>query len=171
MKKTTLIIVSIVIIIFIGIFSLYYFWFTKTEKEIAARCQGFVPNWPSFVDCYGTVAINDGWDMDYLSIRDHIRDYTIARVYNREQYLYIDNKVFVINRQNIESSSSDEVKTIYNQKLFQDGKLTYTSYDRISDIPIYLIIDTLSGEVKAYKDLNSVAKTEIKYFSEIEDKN
>lgn len=170
MKKNLLIITSIVAIIFIGIFTLYYFWFTKPEKEIAIRCQGFVPNWPSFVDFYGTVTINDGWDMDYLSIRDHIHDYTIARVYNQEQYLYIDNKVFVINRKNIESSSSDGVKTTYNQKLFQNGKLLYTPYDRVSDIPTYLIIDTILGEVKAYKNISDIPIDQQNSFKDLENK-
>lgn len=95
--------------------------------------------------------------MKYLGLKNNLfHDYTIARVYNREQYLYIDNKIFVINRKNIESISSDGAKITYKQELFQNGKLVYTPYDRISDIPTYLIIDTILGEVKAYSNISDI---------------
>lgn len=170
MKKITLIIISIIAIVFISGFTIYYFWFTKPEKEIFEKCQGFVPSWADFIDCRGIVSINDGWDMDYLSINDHIHKYEIARVYNQNQYVFAQDKLFVINRKNIENSSSNGDKITYYQELFQNGKLADNSYTKVSDIPTYLIIDTISGEVKAYKNLSEVPVDQQPSFKELENK-
>lgn len=170
MKKITLIIISIISVIFISGYTLYYFWFAKPEKDIAQRCQGYLPSWMSFIDCHGVVSINDGWDMDYISIEDHIREYEIARVYNVNQYVFVQDKLFVINRKNIENSSSNGDKITYYQALFQNGKLVDNSYTKISDIPTYLIIDTISGEVKAYKDLSEVPIDQQNSFKELENR-
>lgn len=154
----------------ISVLLAYYFSFVTPKKTVAKKCQGFIPNWADFVDCYGVVTINDGWDMDYLSFKDHINKYEIARVYNQNQYIYTDNKIFVINRKPIENSSSNGNETIYYQKLFQSSQLIEKSYNAISDIPIYLVVDTISGEVQAYKNISDVPENKRAYFIELESK-
>jgi hypothetical protein len=167
MIKKTKIIISLVVVLVISIPLLYYFIFVVPKKEIAEKCQGYYPYWGNFVDCQGVIAINDGWDMDYLSIKDHIHNYEIARVYNRNQYIYSDNKIFVINKKNIKNSSSDGIKNTYYQELFQNGQLMESSYEVVSDIPTYLVVDTVSGETKAYKTISDVPKDQQIYFNDI----
>ncbi|OHA58446.1 MAG: hypothetical protein A2571_01550 [Candidatus Vogelbacteria bacterium RIFOXYD1_FULL_44_32] len=167
-RKLLIIVTSVTLIILGGAMFLYYFWFVAPEKKIALECQNFVPSWLDFIECSGVVAINDGWDMDYISLKDHVHDYEIARVYDQKQYLFVENKLFVINQKYIENSASDNVEVTYYHKLFQNGKLIENSYGSISDIPTYLIVDTKTGEVKAYKDLMEASEAEKKYFSEIE---
>ncbi len=166
--KITIIVVSLVTMTFAGLFLLHYFWFTAPEKKIAAECQGFVPAWLDYVDCSGVVAINDGWDMDHISIRDHIHDYEIARVYNQDQYIFAEGKLSVINRKYIENSASDGVETTYYQRLFQNGEIVRHPYSAISEIPAYLSVDTQTGEVNAYSNIDDVPKNDQKYFLEIE---
>ena len=169
MKKKTIIITSSIVVVLVIIISIVgYYSFVVPKEVVAERCQNYMPNWENFVECYGVVVITDAWDENYLSLKDHIHEYEIARVYNQKQYLHVDGKVFVINRKNIEKSSSNKVKRTYYQELFQNGKLTEKSYDSISDIPTYLVIDTQSGEVKAYKDLTEASEVEKIYFSAIE---
>ncbi|MCE9585115.1 hypothetical protein K8Q94_00640 [Candidatus Nomurabacteria bacterium] len=168
MKKITLIIIGAIAVISIGGFILYFFWFIKPEKEIAEKCQGFTLNWTDFIDCHGIVSIHDGWDMDYLSIDDHMHDYEIARVYNQNQYIFSDNKVFVKNLKTIEGSSYDGLKTEYYQRLFQDGEVVRNFYDAVSDIPTYLVVDIVSGEAKAYKAIIDVPEAEKAYFEDLE---
>ena len=105
--------------------------------------------------------------MDYLSLRDHVHNYEIARVYHVNQYVFLQDKLFVINRKNIENSSSNGDKVTYYQELFQNGKLTETEYSSISDIPNYLVIDVLSGECKTYKTISDVPKDQQVYFNDI----
>lgn len=168
--KITIIIVSLVILTFAGLFLLYYFWFTAPEKKIAAECQGYIPAWPSFIECSGVVAINDGWDIDYISIRDHVHDYSIAHVYNRNQYVFAEGKLFVINREYIENSASDGVETTYYQTLFQNGKMVDHPYSAISEIPTYLSVDVQTGEVNSYNNIDEVPKENKEYFLETENK-
>jgi hypothetical protein len=163
-KKKVLIIFSILAIFLVAISLAYYYSFVAPKEDIAERCQGFVPNWMDFIDCHGVVSINDGWDMDYLSLKDHVHEYEIARVYNQDQYLYVDGKVFVINLNPIEGSASDGLKTEYYQRLFQNGKLVENPYSAISDIPTYLVIDTQSGETQAYRTVDEVPQEYRQYF-------
>jgi hypothetical protein len=170
MTKKIKIIIAIIAILFIAFLGTHYFMFEYPKIGIAKKCQGFVPTWTDFIDCYGIVSINDGWDMDYISLKDHIHKYEIARVYNQNQYIYINNKIFVINLKNIENSASDGFNTTYYQKLFQGGNLIENEYDSISNIPNYLVIDTENGEVKTYKNIDEVPNSEKKYFEDIKNK-
>lgn len=169
-NKTIIIISSIVVVLAIIISIAYHYSFVVPKEAVAERCQNYVPNWENFVECYGVVVVTDAWDEDYLSLKDHIHDYEVARVYNQNQYRYVDGKVFVINRNNIEKSSSNGSKTTYYQALFRNNKVIEKSYDSISDIPVYLVIDTKSGEVQDYKKINEVPQSEQDYFKEIEAK-
>lgn len=169
-KKTTIIIIIVFTTLIIGALIAYYFMFIAPKKDIAEKCQGFVPNWVDYIDCHGVVSINDGWDMDYISLKDHVHEYEIARVYNQDQYIYTDNKIFVINKKIIEGSVSNGKRIKYYQELFQNGELKTNYYDIILDIPTYLIINTVSGEVKAHKDITEVPEVEKSYFIQLENK-
>lgn len=170
MKKTLLIITGILLIVFVGLSLVYYFGFVLPEKKIAKECQGFIPGWLDFIECSGVIAINDGWDMDYISIKDHVHDYEVARVYNQNQYVFANKKLFVINRKYIENEASDGKETTYYQKLFQNGKLIENSYNSTSTIPNYLIVETQTGEARSYKNIGEVPQSEQDYFKDIQDK-
>ena len=144
--------------------------FTIPKKTLAERCQNYVPNWQNFIECYGVVVITDAWDEDYLSLSDHVHNYEIARIHNQDQYRYINGKLYVINKKYIENSSSNNIKITYYQKLFQNNKLNENPYDFIYSIPTYLVIDTQSGEVKAYKNIDKAPQLEQGYFRELEGK-
>ena len=79
-KKAILIIFAVLVLLVAGISLVYYCSFIIPKKDIAEKCQGFVPNWTDFIDCQGVVSINDGWDMDYISLKDHVHKYEIARI-------------------------------------------------------------------------------------------
>lgn len=168
MKKKITILISILLLLIIGGSLTYYFMFEAPKKGIAERCAGYVPNWQNFIDCHGVIAFTDSWDVDYISLKDHIHDYEIARIYNLDQLIYVADKIFVINRNTIKGTISDSTKTQYYQELFQNGQLETNYYDSISDIPTYLVIDYVSGEVKAYSDINEVPQDYKQYFSEIQ---
>lgn len=169
-KKTIIIISSVLVVLAIIISTAYYYSFVVPKEAVAERCQNYMPNWENFIECYGVVVVTDAWDEDYISLKDHIHDYEIARIYNQDQYRYADGKVFVINRKNIEKSSSNGIKTTYYQALFQNNKVVEKPYDNVSDIPTYLIIDTQSGEVRDYKDISEASQSEQDYFRELEGK-
>lgn len=168
MKKNKItIIVSVVILLVIGLSLAYYYSFVAPKKAIAERCANYVPYWTDFVECYGVVVINDGWDMDYLSIRDHVHEYEIARIYNLNQLVHTEEKIYVINRKIIEGQTSDGIKIEYYQKLFQNDEVVKKYYDSISDIPTYLVIDYKSGEVSAYKNITDVPENDRGYFEQL----
>ena len=167
MTKKNLTIISVVLVLVAVVSSAWYLSFIAPKKLVAEKCHGFVPNWADFVDCHGMISINDGWDMDYLSLKDHVHKYEIARVDNQNQYIYENNKIFVINRKAIENSSTNGTKTIYYQELFQNGRLSDNPYGEISDIPTFLVVETISGEVEAYKNITDVPIGQQGYFTEI----
>jgi|SRR3989339_270104 len=166
-KKTTIIIISILLLLIIGGSLTYYFMFEAPKKGIAERCAGYVPNWENFIDCHGVITITDSWDVDYISLKDHIHDYEIARIYNMEQFTYVADKIFVINRKTIKGTISDGTKIRYYQELFQDGQLETNYYDSISNIPTYLVINYVSGEVETYSNIDEAPQEYKQYFLEI----
>jgi hypothetical protein len=171
MKKKTLIITfSILVLLIVGAWFSYYYIFEAPKKDIVARCAGYVPYWENFIECYGTIAITDGWLSDYISLDDHIHNYEIAGIDNINQYIHTDNKIFVINRHLMEGSSSDGTRTRYYLDFFQNGKLTTNYYDSISDIPTYLVIDFRSGEVEAYKNIDEVPQEYRQYFLKLQNR-
>lgn len=150
---------------------LCYNYFIKIPTQIIAeRCIGYDPEWEDLEDCYGVISIRTGWDINYYYLYDHIHGYEVARIFSIKQYFRNDGKIFVVNRQTIENASSNDGKTIYYQKLFQNGKVTNNSYNNISDIPTYLVINMQSGEVVVYKNIADVPQSEQSYFREIEGK-
>jgi hypothetical protein len=170
-KRTTLFISSAVVIFAISVSFAYYHSFVVPKKIIAEKCGNYVPNWNNFIDCYGVIVINDAWDVDYLSVRDHIHEYEIARVYNQDEYIHINEKIFIINMSTIEGQVSDGEKIQYSQELFQGGRLVTNYYDSISDIPTYLIVNIQSGEVRAYKNLEDVPPEEQTIFEQLKINN
>jgi hypothetical protein len=171
MKKRVLVVLgSILLLLIVGVALAYYLIIVVSKKEVAERCQGYIPNWSNFIDCHGVIVINDAWDVDYLSLKDHVHGYEIARVHDKNQYVYVDGNIFVINRKIIEGSTSDGARTRYYQKLFQNGMLVTNYYDSVSDIPAYLIIDSESGEVRAFQNIAQVPENKQKYFDQIKEK-
>lgn len=168
MNKKILSIVIIFVVILAVSYFVYHYSFIVPKKGIIEKCEGYIPDWSNFIDCYGVVSITDAWDVDYLSLKDHVHGYEIARVYNFNQYLYVDGKLYVINRDIIEGQTSDGKKTQYYQKLFQNGEISIDYYDSLSDIPTYLIVNTKTGDVRAYRDKTEISETEKIYFSDIE---
>jgi hypothetical protein len=167
-KKTIIIIISILVLFVFGSLFIYYYIFETPKKVIAERCAGYDPNWETFINCYGVITITDSWDKDYISLKDHIHGYEIARIYNLKQFINNDEKIFVINRKTIEGSVSNGKKTQYYQELFQNSHLVTSNYDSILDIPTYLVIDYRSGEVEVYKNTESIPQKYKKYFLEIQ---
>jgi hypothetical protein len=167
MKAST--IAVIIVSILVGAVSIaYYFEFVVPEREIVQRCAGYAPNYMDFLECHGVISITDGWDMDYLSLTDHVHKYEVARIYDLKQYIHTDEKIYVINRNTIPRSSSNGSRTLYYQKLFQNGKVVENDYLSISEIPTYLVIDYKSGEVRTYRNIEEVPDAEGSFFAELE---
>ncbi len=168
MKNKKIPYVLIIPLLIIAIFAFSYYYFIRIpNKKIAERCIQYDREWANLEDCYGLISLRYGWDIDYYYLLDHIHDYEIARIYNLDQYIYENNKIFVINRKTIENSSSNGIKTTYYQELFQNGKLSDNPYSEISDIPTFLVVDTVSGEVQAYKNITDVPSDQQSYFTKI----
>lgn len=170
-KKTLITTISISVLLIAGAWIAYYFVFEVPKKDVAERCAGYIPDWENFIECYGVISITDGWLSDYISLDDHIHKYEIAGIDNINQYIHTDDKIFVINRHLMEGSSSDGIKTTYYLDFFQNGKLATNDYDSISDTPTYLIVDTKTGEVEAYKNIDEVPQEYRNNFAELENKN
>lgn len=166
-KKTILIIGAVLVLLLIGVLLAYYYSFVVPKKAIAERCENYVPNWENFIDCYGVISVTDAWDVDYLSLKDHVHKYEIARVYNSEQYSYSEGKIYVTNKNTIEGQTSNGQRTYYYQKLYRNNKISTEYYNSISDIPTHLVINTKTGEVKVYKSLTEASETEKQYFAEL----
>lgn len=146
----------------------YYYFIKIPTKRISERCIQYDPKWENLEDCYGLISIRYGWDIDYYYLLDHVHDYEVARIYGLDQFVYQNGKILVINRQAVEEGETDGVKAKYRQKTFQNGQLTESSYDDISEIPTYLAIDTVSGEVEAYVSAGDAPAEYRPYFSELE---
>lgn len=168
-KYLILIIIVLVLLVLSGI-AFYQHYVLVPEKAILSKCPNFEPNWSDFVDCYGIITINDGWDKNYLSLKDRLHNYEVARVYNLDQIVNAGDNIYVINRKTIEGSVSDGSKIQYYQELFQNGKLTTNYYDSTNSIPTYLVINYKTGEVRSYKDINMIPEIEKSYFAEIKNK-
>jgi hypothetical protein len=169
MKASTILVIIFALLIGGGLLA-YYFEFVIPEREIAQRCANYVPNWMDFLECHGSIVIQDGWDRDYLTLKDHMHEYEVARIYNLNQYKYTDRSIYVKNRKVIEGSVSDGVKVEYYQRLFQNGKVSRSYYENVSEIPTYLVIDFKTGEVRAYKNIGEAPEDEQVYFIEIENR-
>lgn len=167
MKAST--IAAIIVSVLVGVFSIaYYFEFVVPGREIAVKCFGYKPDWMVFLDCHGVITITDGWDMDYISLRDHIHKYEVARVYSLDQYKIVGELLYVINRKTIQGSSSNGVRTLYYQRLFQNGNIIEYSYSNVSEIPTYIVINYKSGDARAYKSIDQAPGDEKSVFSELE---
>jgi hypothetical protein len=75
-----------VTIVFFGGIAGYLLWIAPA-KLVAEKCQGLEPRWSDFIDCDGAISVTDNWDTDYLSVKDHVHNYEIARVHNKNQYI------------------------------------------------------------------------------------
>jgi hypothetical protein len=95
----------------------------------------------------------------------------LANIYNLDQYVLADGKMYVKNRK-VETyqTTFPDGKIQYYQDLFQNGDIKTYYYDRLSDIPTYLVIDYISGETVAYKSIADVPPNEKQYFEGIENK-
>lgn len=158
----------VALVLFIGGLIAYYQLFVIPEREVAQRCANYVPNWMDFLECHGSIVIQDGWDRDYLTLKDHVHKYEVARIFNLNQYKHTNRNIYVINRKVIEGSVSDGVKVSHYQELFQNGEVSRSYYDEVSEIPTYLVIDFGTSEVRAYKNIGEVPENERINFIELE---
>jgi hypothetical protein len=154
--------IVIVFVIFFG-----YKYITTPSNDVLDRCIGYNYKWENFIDCYGVVSIRDGWDIDYLYLQDNLRDYDLAWIDDFNQFKVVDNILYVKSREPIPMSLGSGENATYLQKLFVNGELKYFKYESPSEIPLYLIVDTISGEAKAYKTIEDVPEEAREYFGEI----
>jgi hypothetical protein len=171
MKKSTILLsCTVLTVILIGVVLAYYYIFEFPKRSIAERCAGYIPYWETFIDCSGVITITDAWDTNYISIDDHLHGYQIAEIYNLNQITQKNQKMYVINHAISYGYSTNGVETVYYQQLFQNGRVNRNRYNNVSEIPTYLIIDSNSGEVNAFQNINQVPESEQTYFHEIKDK-
>jgi hypothetical protein len=125
-----------------------------------------------FVDCMGIISI-DRWNRSLsdtlYNFRDFKHDYYFAGINDLNGYAMLDSNLYIINKGVGKSKVSfDNVHYQYKEKYFINGEFKYFYYDKIEDIPIFLKVNTMSGEVAFYKSLDEIPESDRKIFEELE---
>ncbi|MBN1325549.1 hypothetical protein JW977_01015 [Candidatus Falkowbacteria bacterium] len=176
-KKILIVIIILVPISFLLLFILYgKYSYEKTITkcpEIRNIESGHYGRDISFEDCYGIISI-DRWNptiSDTLyNFRDFKHDYYFAGINDLNGYAMRDSNLYIINKGVGKSKVSfDNVRYQYEEKYFINGEFKYFYYDKIEDIPIFLKVNTMSGEVAFYKSLDEPSESDRKIFEELEE--
>jgi hypothetical protein len=140
------------------------------NQEMSKKCIGYNPDWTLLDDCFGVISISHGFDTNGYLMTDHAHgNYILAAIDKLSDYRFSNGKVFVINRVPIECSVIDKNnKKQFCQNLYQNKKSVTNYFDKQSDIPIYLAIETQTGEVTTFQSLDKVPKNEKSIFMELE---
>ena len=156
---------ALFILLAIVIGSLLYNGYLYNQKMVQ-KCTNYNPDWLGLDDCYGVISISHGFDTNGYLITDHVHgSYILAEVNYLNDYKFQNGKFFVKSREPIECRLSNGK---YCQNLYQNNQQNTTYYDSQLDIPLYLIIDTETGNVNAYKSINEVSESDKKVFEELE---
>lgn len=163
-NKWVFVIISLPLILIVGV-SIFWYNGQVYDKEMATKCIQYNPSWLGLIDCYGVVSIKQAWDIKGYYLDDHVHGYELAEIDNLNDYKFQDGYIYVKNREPFTCSITDQsgIKQ-FCQKLFQDNRLKSSYYSSISDIPLYLVIDTQTGNVDAYKFIDTVPEDEKKFF-------
>ena len=127
----------------------------------------------AFEDCHNNIAI----EISYVS-KAHFRLYDIAHQYpiigfkTFDFYRLVDDIMYVFSKHKEGGSYSYDVdengKKRYLAEFFVDGEKKFFYYDTVDQMPRYFAIDTVTGNVRPYRELNEVPVAEQPIFQEIE---
>ena len=125
----------------------------------------------AFEDCHNNIAI----EISYVS-KAHFRLYDIAHQYpiigfkTFDFYRLVGDTMYVFSKP-VEGGSYDideNGKKRYFAEFFVDGEMTFFYYDTVDQMPRYFAIDTITGNVRLYREFGEVPVAEQPIFQEIE---
>lgn len=110
------------------------------------------------LECYVKITINDGWDLDYMYIINHVYKYEIARFKGQNNYKLINETIYIVNSKNLHDSFKEGTVTMYYQSILVDGKVKRFEANNPEDMYKYFIVNINSGDVESYKSLTEMDK-------------
>lgn len=124
-----------------------------------------------FYDCYDNIAI----EISYVSDK-HFRLYDIKHQYpvigfkTFDFYQLVGDTMYVfsIPKEGGSYDVDENGKKRYFKSAFVDGEKQFFYYDNADQMPRYFAIDTITGNVRFYRELSEVPRDEQSIFKDIE---
>ena len=119
-------------------------------------------------DCFGAVSISQSWDIKGYSLKDHVHNVMLAEIDTSNGYKFQDGNIYVKNRSPFNCSVTDNNgKQQFCIHTVENNQLVTKYYDNQSDIPLYLVIQTQTGNVTSYLDLSEMPQNDLVNFQNL----
>ena len=171
-RKRLLICIFIVLImvLVIFIFSFYYIRF----RGLIGQCPGIdlakYNKDTSLVNCFGIISIDKSFESGIsYRVRDFRHDYDVATLNNLNDFKFKNSNLYVIDRSQHVRIDSNNPSSKYFVQFYKAGAIKTFYYDTQDEIPKYLLINTISGEVTLFKTTIEMPEDDRKIFEELEE--